>query len=74
MEATVEAIEGSIETNLFLANAYASQGAAGLAAECALAASLEYTRFSAVLLRYGDAKLAAAVGMAERKYLAEASR
>ena len=66
-----ERISDSIETNLWLAEAFASQGADGLASECVRAARAEWERNSRVLLLYCGPKLATEIGVAEEKWLME---
>ena len=57
MDDTVEVVCESIETNLWLSEAYFQRGIEELAAECARSAWLEYLRFAEVLRAYlgGDA-------------------
>ncbi|MCC6728552.1 MAG: hypothetical protein IT208_04360 [Chthonomonadales bacterium] len=49
---TIGMLHESIETNLWLADAYFLRGAAGLAVECLRDAWLEYVRFREVLRVY----------------------
>src|SRR5437016_991647 len=57
MDDTVEVVCESIETNLWLSEAYFQRGIEELAAECARSAWQEYQRFAEVLRAYlgGDA-------------------
>lgn len=51
-DTTVGDLRESIETNLWLAAAYAAQGAAGLCRECLTAALKEYRRFEDIIVLY----------------------
>ncbi len=51
-DCTLGAVYESIETNLWLAEAYGQRGAEGLAVECLRAAWMEYLRFRDILFVY----------------------
>jgi hypothetical protein len=51
-DCTLGAVYESIETNLWLAEAYLQRGAEGLSAECLRAAWMEYLRFRDILCVY----------------------
>jgi hypothetical protein len=51
-DCTLGAVYESIETNLWLAEAYSQRGAEGLAVECLRAAWMEYLRFRDILCVY----------------------
>jgi hypothetical protein len=51
-DCTLGAVYESIETNLWLADAYFQRGAEGLAVECLRAAWMEYLRFRDILCVY----------------------
>ena len=56
-DTTVGDVHESIETNMWLADAYFAQGAEGLARECLRAAWLEYLRFNEILAAYTCSQL-----------------
>lgn len=56
-DTTVGDVHESIETNIWLAQAYFSQQADGLARECLRAAWYEYVRFNEILGVYAGAAL-----------------
>lgn len=60
-DTTIVDIHQTIETNLWLGDAYTAQGAPGLAAECYRAAQAEWTRFEPLLLIYAGPTFAARV-------------
>jgi hypothetical protein len=56
-DTTVGDVHESIETNMWLAEAYFVQGAEGLARECLRAAWHEYLRFNDILAVYNRSEL-----------------
>jgi|SRR5689334_7348528 hypothetical protein len=56
-DTTVGDVRESIETNMWLAEAYFAQGADGLARECLRAAWLEHLRFHEILSVYAGPSL-----------------
>jgi hypothetical protein len=56
-DTTVGDIRESIETNMWLAEAYFARGAEGLARECLRAAWMEHVRFSEIIKVYAGSGL-----------------